>query len=142
MDLQRFTALCEAYGGDMARWPEAERADAASLAAREPAAAGLLVAGRALDQILDESRPVPASAALRERILAAAPAPRRERPLAWIMKAGLGAGLAAAGVAGLLVGGAITAAAGPSGPDAEAVAALETSPEATAFGAAPETLEG
>jgi hypothetical protein len=135
MDLQRFTALCEAYGGDPARWPEAERAEAMALAGTDPPAALALTAARTLDATLDESRPAAPSPALRRRVLASAPAPRSTLRLRldWSLKAGLGAGLAAAGMAGVLVGSTLTA------PEREpasaaAIAALDASPEVTAFG--------
>lgn len=137
MDLPRFTALCEAYGGDPARWPEGERAAALAMTAADPAAAQALADARALDETLEASRPVPPSAVLRDRILASAPKPRPASGLrfGWGLRAGLGAGLAAAGIAGVLVGSALTAPADEAA-SAAAVAALDSSPEATAFGPA------
>ncbi len=140
MDPKRFEALCEAYGGEIARWPQAEREAAAALATADPTAAGALAQARALDSLLAESRPLTPSAALRERILAAAPRERTGPSFDWLFKAGLGAGLAAAGVAGVLVGSTLTS--GPDHDDAPAIAALEASPEATAFGPVDESLEG
>src|SRR5262245_29633489 len=104
MTPERFEILAEAYGGDVARWPSAERAAAAALAASSPewARAVLGQAGE-VDAALDAFTAPGASAALYGRILAAAPA----RSLAWrgwLMPVGLGAGLAAASAAGLLVG--------------------------------------
>lgn len=106
MTEERFKILAEAYGGDIAGWPVEERAAAAALIAARPALAqDVLAAARSLDAALDDWRSVPASAALIDRIVAGAPAPRRApRWRGWLMPAGLGAGLAAAGVAGLLVG--------------------------------------
>ena len=62
-----------------------------------------------LDRLLDAYRTPAPSAALRERVLAAAPKPRRASfdPFWWAS----GAGLAAAGVAGLMFGATLTAAA-------------------------------
>ena len=42
MSIGRFRNLAEIWGGDIARWPEAERAAAAQLAARAPEAAAAL----------------------------------------------------------------------------------------------------
>ena len=62
-----------------------------------------------LNQLLDAySVPAP-SAALRDRVLADAPAPRR-RPARKLFWWASGAGLAAAGVAGLVLGSTLTAA--------------------------------
>jgi hypothetical protein len=142
MDLTRFSALCEAFGGDLARWPGAEREAGLQLAQSDPAASAALADARGLDDVLALSAPQIPSPALRERVLAAAPRERsRPRPrFDWLFKAGLGAGLAAAGVAGVLVGSALSAGHAPE--DSPALAALESSPEATAFGPADETLEG
>jgi anti-sigma factor RsiW len=141
MDIQRFNALCEAHGGDLRLWPASERDAAAVLAARDPAAAASLAEAGLLDALLHAAPAAVPSHALRERVLAAAPRPRASamRRLDWVFKAGLGAGLAAAGVAGVLVGSAMTSA---DGPGLAAVAALDASPEATAFGGAPDLQEG
>lgn len=110
MTAQRLTALIEAYGADPARWPAHERSlGAAALA--EPALRIALDEARALDQLLDASRPPAPSAALRDRVLAGAlmaglTAPRRRwsfDPLTWLS----GAGWAAAAFAGVLAGGAL-----------------------------------
>jgi hypothetical protein len=106
MTLERFRALCEAWGADMARWPADERDAAMAFAAAEPALAqAALAAERTLDARLDAWAVTP-SAALRDRVIAAAP---RERALAlrirrWIVTAGLGVGLAAAGLSGVAAG--------------------------------------
>ena len=108
MDLthERFEALAQAHGGDVARWPPAERDAAATLMAAEPAFTQRLLAdaGR-MDEALDAFRFTPASAGLAEAIVAHAPQ-RRRRPawLSWLTPVGLGAGLAAACAAGLIVG--------------------------------------
>ncbi|MBL8548359.1 MAG: hypothetical protein JNJ73_00135 [Hyphomonadaceae bacterium] len=50
MDLNRFSAIVEAYGADPQRWPEAERAQAQAFAAGNAAAvSGLLAEEGALD---------------------------------------------------------------------------------------------
>jgi hypothetical protein len=103
MDNERYQSLAEAYGGDVGRWPEAERERARAWAAREPEAArSVLDEAEALDTMLDAWRPSAVPAALRERVLAGAPRPRTARRGLglWLT----GAGLAAAGVAGVIVG--------------------------------------
>lgn len=104
---ERFEALAEAYGGEIARWPLAERDAAAMLMAAEPAyAQGVLAAASGLDAALDVWSSLPASGPLRDRLIASAPTARRRRRALthWLWRAGLGAGLAAACVAGLMVG--------------------------------------
>ena len=105
MDVERFETLALAYGGDLRRWPQAERAAGEAFRAREPAAADeALSAAQALDFALDGwTSPAP-SAALRQAVLAAAPK-TRARPAGrglgfWLS----GAGLVAAAAAGVIVG--------------------------------------
>ena len=65
MDLDRFAALAEAYGGDVSRWPEVEREAAALLMATEPGAtASRLAVESDLDWALDSWRAPGASQAL------------------------------------------------------------------------------
>jgi len=105
MTHERFEALAEAWGGDVARWPADAREAAALLMAAEPEfTRAALARAEALDAALDAWRPAPASPSLVERIVAAAPALRRPRWLGWLSPAALGAGLAAATVAGVIVG--------------------------------------
>lgn len=99
MDRERFDQLLEAYGADYRRWPEAERAAAEGFAAQQGAALGDALAGaHALDTALDAARPVPDTAALAARILAAAPQARRVFDRRAMMA------LAACAVFGLIVG--------------------------------------
>ncbi|OYX31827.1 MAG: hypothetical protein B7Y99_09615 [Caulobacterales bacterium 32-69-10] len=109
MDIERYRSLAEAYGADMSRWPQDQRDPALALHAREPEAAGRILAEAAfLDEALDAWRPPTVSHALRERVLAGAPRPRAAlggRSLGgrfglWLS----GAGLAAACAAGIVVG--------------------------------------
>jgi hypothetical protein len=105
MDLDRFKALAEAYGGDLRRWPEAARADAKRFAADRPEARALLAEEADFDHLLHGWSPEPASAALRQRVIASA-AVRRARlglKLSWKLLAS-GAGMAAAGAAGAMAG--------------------------------------
>jgi hypothetical protein len=106
MNRERFGDLAQAYGGQIARWPEGERDAAALFAASEPAAAqAVLATASDLDAVLEAWAAPVADAGLREAIVASAPQPRRRPPLAaWAWRAGLGAGLAAACAAGVLVG--------------------------------------
>lgn len=74
MDETRFKALTEAYGGDLARWPEAERDAAAAFLAEHPEeAASTLADAAALDQLLASAGGAEASPSLEEAILASAP---------------------------------------------------------------------
>jgi hypothetical protein len=105
MTPERFETLAEAYGGAIARWPEAERDAASRLMIDRPDwAATTLARANELDDILDSWAPVALGQALREAILAQAPPLRRGLWPRWLVGAGLGAGLATACAAGLLVG--------------------------------------
>jgi hypothetical protein len=106
MTEERFLQLASAFGADLARWPEQERAAAAEvLAVRPDIAVALLAAERQLDAALAEYAAAEARHGLRQRIIEAAP---RERTLArarrWLAAAGLGLGLAAACAAGVAAG--------------------------------------
>jgi hypothetical protein len=101
MDAERFEQLIEAYGGESARWPQADRAPALRYLAATPAAHATRARALRLDEMLGAWAGPAASAALRDRIAAAAPAVRtlHLRDL-WVS----GVGLAAACVIGLAVG--------------------------------------
>jgi hypothetical protein len=124
MDKARFQALADAYGGDVTRWPEAEREAALALLADQPAMARtVLAAALSLDTVLD-ALPTPAVRAdLRARLLAAAPKARSGPGpwRRWLAGAGVGLTLATACAAGVAVG---VAAAQPSADDRRADAAL------------------
>jgi hypothetical protein len=79
MTLERFSALCAAYGGDFERWPQAERETGRAFAQSAPEARGVLQHARALDGALDHARPEPASDELARRIAASAPRPAPSR---------------------------------------------------------------
>ena len=106
MTRERFEDLAEIYGGDIARWPAAEREAAARLMAADPDVAKAALAAPAdLDALLDAWTPLAVSHQLREAVIAAAPAARPPGGVrGWFWRAGLGAGLAAACAAGLVVG--------------------------------------
>lgn len=76
LSLERFGQLLDAYGGDPARWPEAERGAAEALLLRSAPARALQQQAAALDADLDAFQVPPPDAALRSRILVDA-APRR-----------------------------------------------------------------
>ena len=106
MTYERFETLADAYGGDLRRWPEAEREAARALLDSDPRATVLLREADGLDALLDAApRPAP-SHVLREAVIAGAAgvglrARRRgPGPLAWLS----GAGWAAAACAGVVFG--------------------------------------
>lgn len=104
MDRARFESLAEAYGGEVAAWPQAVREEAAVLMVAEPEATRwILERARALDSVLDAWRPSPATTGLMDRIVGGAPAAGRRWPK-WLSPAALAAGLAAASLAGLFAG--------------------------------------
>ncbi|HTK36597.1 MAG TPA: hypothetical protein VL358_15100 [Caulobacteraceae bacterium] len=110
MDAERFETLAMAYGGDLRRWPEADRDAAEAFRARTPGAAGaLLRQAQALDAVLDDWRSPAPSAALRDRVLMGPPPRARKAGSMGISPRGLGfwlsgAGFAAAVLAGVVVG--------------------------------------
>ena len=110
MTYERFETLADAYGGDLRRWPEAERAAGRALLDSDPRGAALLAEADGLDALLDAApRPTP-SHALREAVIASAAGAglkarrRGPGPLAWLS----GAGWAAAACAGVVFGLALT----------------------------------
>jgi len=120
MTFERFQLLAEAWGGAIARWPAGTQDDAyAFMAAAPDQADAILARARATDDLLDQAVSVTPSAALRDRVLAAAPAPRtgRSRLRRWVTGAGVGAGLAAATMAGLMAGVNLSMAQAPAGED-------------------------
>lgn len=72
----RFAALLDAYGADPGRWPEGERAAALAFLEADPAARQARADAARLDAVLDRAPVEPPSAALMDRVLAAAPAAR------------------------------------------------------------------
>jgi hypothetical protein len=107
MNQDQFQRMIAAYGAEPARWPSAERAEAAQYLAEHAGASALMAAEGALDDVLDAWPAPEVSHALRERILAAAPVnrPAAARPVrAWSRLWLSGAGLAAACAAGAVAG--------------------------------------
>lgn len=104
MSVGRFEDLAEIYGGEIARWPEAEREAArALLAVNRERLQPALAAAAQLDRLLDMAPAQHPDAALMGRLIAAAPRPagagRR-----WIAGLGAALGLSAAAFAGIAVG--------------------------------------
>lgn len=128
MTPERFAALAEAYGGDVVRWPEADREAAAALMVARPGWARDVLAGAGdLDAALGAYPAPRASAGLADRIAAGAPRPR-PRWVGWLLPAGMGAGLAAACAAGVMAGAQLHAAsstATASDPDAVVTAVTD-----------------
>ncbi|MBZ9683095.1 MULTISPECIES: hypothetical protein [unclassified Mesorhizobium] len=101
MDAERFAALAAAYGGDLRRWPQANRPTGATFARTEMGAAILGQAGK-LDALLDSYDVMAPGAALHGGILRMADrllVQRRRRRAWW-----LGLGLAGIGLAGAIAG--------------------------------------
>jgi|SRR6185436_3560931 len=111
MNSQRFETLAEAFGGDVAAWPDAEREAAAAFMAADPARAeAILASAAALDEALAAWSPLRAASGVMDAILAKAPKPRTAwRWTGWLVPAGLGAGLAAACAAGVVLGARLSA---------------------------------
>jgi hypothetical protein len=104
---ERVRALIEAYGADSRRWPEAERAPALALIEARPAEfADALAEADGLDALLHAAPRLEASAALRARVLAAAPKRGWSlgRPSLGKMGWTLAGGWAAAAFAGIVAG--------------------------------------
>ena len=106
MDLARFGELAEAYGGDVRRWPEAERDAARAFVETHPVEAErALFDARQTDAALFASANPVVSMALRDRVLASATMKARS---AWPSLKKLlligGVGWAAAACAGVMVG--------------------------------------
>ena len=115
MTADRFIALVSAYGADVRRWPEGERAAAQAFAAGQPdVARAALVEADAIDALLHASPAPQVPSALRDRILASAAdagLKARKHGRLWLDRLALtlGAGWAAAACAGVAAGIVMTA---------------------------------
>ena len=90
----RAAEIIAAYGGDPARWPDAERATALAVVAASAELRAAQVAARGLDAALTAWAQAPMAGG--DAAAAARAALRRPRPFArWAMGTGLAAGLAA-----------------------------------------------
>jgi hypothetical protein len=108
MDAVRFEHLASAYGGDLRRWPVADREGATVFAAENRALSErLLFEARQIDAVLETVTSAAPSMALRDRVLAGAPKSRpRERRRAgwfWLPSAGFAAACAAGAILGVIV---------------------------------------
>ena len=105
LSLERFAALAEAYGGVVARWPQADR-DAAMRMASSDEARAILQDALSLDEALDAWVSPAPSRALSDRIAVTAPAPRRSlatRTRLWWSGIGVATALAGAAAGGIAV---------------------------------------
>lgn len=109
MNPARFRELADAFGGDLNRWPEPERAAAVAWVEADPLEAErALFAARQIDAALDASpRPV-VSMVLRDRVIASAASAGLKARAAWpglrrLLWIG-GVGWAAAACAGVVFG--------------------------------------
>jgi hypothetical protein len=102
MMIERFQALADAYGGDVARWPADEQADARAFRVANVAQAlAILNEASALDLVLDSGTVASPGPVLRDRITALARQARKPvRTLLWASATGLMAACAA----GLMLG--------------------------------------
>jgi hypothetical protein len=135
MNQDRFQQMIDAFGGEPARWPAADRAAAELYLAALPDARAALAEAHALDQALDAWVSPSVSAALREQILARAPMSSMiwAWPKLWLSGAGLAAACAAGAVVGATLIGPSLANAFPSERGGEAAGLL--SDGISAFGA-------
>ncbi len=97
MNQSRFDALADAYGGDLERWPEAERAAARAHLRDHPAAGPILASARDLDLALADWKMEGPGSALAARIAAITAAPRTHARRLRLFLSGLGATAALAG---------------------------------------------
>jgi 1,6-anhydro-N-acetylmuramate kinase len=109
MTADRMQELAEAWGGDLRRWPAADRIAAEAFARAEPEAAErALFDARQLDAALDAAPRVVVSAELRDRVIASAEAAGLKARAVWpglrrLLWVG-GASWAAAACAGVVFG--------------------------------------
>ncbi|MFK0166321.1 hypothetical protein [Rhizobium sp. NPDC090279] len=111
MNAERFEALTAAYGGDIGRWPQAERAAAREFA-KGPAAIETLARATDLDALLDTYVVKSRHADLENRILARLV--RRLTIRNWFRFGSAGIGLVGVGIAGALAGSIAIAVLAPS----------------------------
>ncbi len=99
ISMERFSALADAYGAVVARWPEAVR-DKAMCRAREPEFGAVLAKAESLDAYLDAWTVYVPGNDLLARVVSSAPTPRRAFCAgARFWWAGIGIGVSLAGAA-------------------------------------------
>lgn len=81
MQIERFIAILDAYGGDDRRWPEAERESALALLAASPEACAAREDALAFDGLLDALPAEAVPAGLHEAVLTGAPRASRRMSL-------------------------------------------------------------
>lgn len=111
MTAERFAALADAYGGDIGRWPQPERA-AGREYARNSGAKDTLERAADLDALLDTYVLKAAHHGLDGRIVAKLA--RRSRIRNWFRFGSAGVGLVGIGIAGALAGSVAIAVLAPS----------------------------
>lgn len=111
MNAERFEALTAAYGGDIGRWPQAERAAAREFA-KNPVAVEALARAADLDALLDTYVVKPNLADLEDRIRTKFV--RRLTIRNWFRFGSAGVGLVGVGIAGALAGSIAIAVLAPS----------------------------
>jgi hypothetical protein len=144
MTPDRFRRLTEAYGASPEHWPQAERAGAEALLARQdPDALAALAEARALDLMLATHAIATPDADLIRRIVASAPSgrtsrastgmPRWKQPRWWLS----GAGFVGVGVAGIAAGVLAISLTGPlSGSSASPPSVFDQGDAGTVFNSA------
>ncbi|MBU4433538.1 MAG: hypothetical protein KKC14_03875 [Alphaproteobacteria bacterium] len=126
---ERFQALAETYGGDIARWPELCREQARALLAHDPEGLGAILAEASdLDHLLDLAPAGAVNAALLGRLIAAAPQPAGSARR-WIAGLGAALGLGVAALAGVTAGVALGRAERPDRAKTEVIAAGFDTPD-------------
>lgn len=121
LTMERFRALVEAYGGDLERFPQRERASAKALALASREAQQLLATARVFDSLLASARDDLPSAQLENELSAIPFRHVQQRSRIWLLpfrthaRAGLAA--AAAVLLGLLGGQLAPPESGPDGDD-------------------------
>ncbi|ATC31127.1 hypothetical protein CA606_01505 [Caulobacter vibrioides] len=122
----RFAALAQAYGGEIARWPEVEREAARALLAGQPEALASVLADAAyLDRLLDLAPAQAPTAALLGRLITDAPQPAKA-VRRWIAGVSAALGLSAAAFAGVLAGVAVGGHVAPINAPTDPTARVET----------------
>ncbi|MDR6539750.1 hypothetical protein [Variovorax soli] len=133
MTPERLGELADAWGSDLRRWPEAERAAAQMLLERDPLAKEFLARVAELDALLDSHAVAPPDALLVQAMLASVPQQHlmgKRKLWHFSLNWWSGAGVAGVGLAGAAAGALVVAMAVTTVP---APAAIERTWAPTAF---------